>query len=297
MVTSLAEMLESKLRPLLTEHQRERVKAILAEQETPSFAWAIRTLYQELAEENPALATALVNLMVTSITGGPEDPKREEERQKNRVNVDRLDNVEPQSRYYRLRTLGAWTPQESLDACGLLSSNMSAFAAFKLRGDLPRLAEALAAVQTWIVGTVAICTLSGPPGCGKTHLLTAAVRDLVDRAEYVRYLDERDLIDQSRRAIRDHTVEEFKYDLCNVPRLVLDDLGASSASDYDRSVLDEIIDERWTNRRSTLVATNLTSAQLPARLVSRLGDVKWCVQVSIAAPDGRRDRWYDAPTG
>lgn len=294
MVMTLAQLLETKLTPLLKEHQRERVVAILAEQETPSFAVAIRRLYSELADDNPELATALVRLMVDSFTGAPENLEREEERQRHRVNVDLLDGVEPQARYYRLRALGAWTKQESLDSCGLALRDMSTLDSFKLRQDLPRLADALSAVHRWIAGEVALCTLSGPPGCGKTHLLTAAVRELVDRAQYVRYLDERNLIDQSRRAIRDHKVEEFKYDLGNVPRLVMDDLGASAANDYDRAVLDEIIDERWSNRRSTLVATNLTSAQLPARLVSRLGDTKWAVQVSIAAPDGRRDRWHEA---
>ena len=295
MVTTFAAMLEAKLMPVLSEVQRKRVKAILTGESPPTFAQAIRTLYYELADENPELATALTRLMVNSFGGEP-DLEREEERQRNRARVDVLDEVDAAgglARYYRLRALGAWTRRDALDACGLPRSELAWFGSFALRADLPRLREARDAVVQWVRGKVPLVTLSGPPGCGKTHLLTAAVRHLVHRAQLVTYMDERRLIDESRRAIRDQRVSEFKHELSEMPRLVLDDLGASSASDYDRAVLDEIIDARWRARKYTLVATNLTSSGLPARLASRLGDTKWGVQVSIAAPDGRRDRWYE----
>lgn len=56
----------------------------------------------------------------------------------------------------------------------------------------------------------------------------------------------------------------------------IDDLGARAVNDWTADAISELIDNRWQNRRPTLIATNLTGREirdvLGDRASSRLGD-------------------------
>lgn len=56
----------------------------------------------------------------------------------------------------------------------------------------------------------------------------------------------------------------------------IDDLGARAVNDWTADAISELIDSRWQNRRPTVIATNLTTAELRnvlgGRAASRIGD-------------------------
>jgi len=55
-----------------------------------------------------------------------------------------------------------------------------------------------------------------------------------------------------------------------VPFLVLDDLGAGSFSDYERRILLDLLNRRGTERRKTIVTSNLELAELEENLDERI---------------------------
>jgi len=79
--------------------------------------------------------------------------------------------------------------------------------------------------------------------------------------------------------------------LCSVDLLHLDDLGAERTTEWVLEQLYAIVNERWQDRRSIVVTTNLMDldelrAQLGARTVSRLGEI--CGDpIPIMGPDLR----------
>jgi DNA replication protein DnaC len=80
--------------------------------------------------------------------------------------------------------------------------------------------------------------------------------------------------------------------LCSVDLLHLDDLGAERTTDWVLEQLYSIVNERWQERRSIIVTTNLTDlgelrGQLGTRTVSRLSEI--CDDaIPIMGPDLRR---------
>lgn len=77
-------------------------------------------------------------------------------------------------------------------------------------------------------------------------------------------------------------------DLQQADLLLLDDLGAGKTTDWTEDTLVRLIDARWSQRRPTIVTTNMTSdrlvSDLDERVVSRLRE---SVRVALNGPDRR----------
>lgn len=79
----------------------------------------------------------------------------------------------------------------------------------------------------------------------------------------------------------DNPTEDFPYKLKlieKVPLLIIDDIGAEKASDWVRERLLTIIDERYSNNRSTIYTSNcsmrILNENLHERIVDRIRDSK-----------------------
>ena len=122
--------------------------------------------------------------------------------------------------------------------------------------------------------------LTGPVGCGKTHLAIAllnqwiAARHLMGRFVSVANLLLR--VRSTYQAGSSETEQAVVQELGRTPLLVLDDLGAGykSESQHAESVLLGILDERYRFERRLIVTTNLSESRLEQvlepRLMSRL---------------------------
>lgn len=68
------------------------------------------------------------------------------------------------------------------------------------------------------------------------------------------------------KSFRDKRHDEILDRLCSAPFIVLDDFGKEKITDRIASDLFALIDDRTSNRRPTLITTNLNGAALEDRL-------------------------------
>ena len=125
-----------------------------------------------------------------------------------------------------------------------------------------------------------ILTLAGKVGRGKSYLLEAIGRQLLDDGVRVRYEFTPDLLKALRNSFsRDSLVDTSEIDArCSGAEvLLLDDVGAESTTPWTNERVTTFVDERYRSGRRLAVATNHTYGEMMARnsrLASRLFDTK-----------------------
>lgn len=274
------------------------------EAEFGSLPTAAGMLAEWLASLPPEIRPTIGAEVVREYVGEPEDPERAAQRASAKARQMELDNVLPQTTAERVRLMrlrGEWTAEAALAESGLLAERKT-LESYQV-GSYSKLDEAKDAVTAWLGGgsrfapaysRFALLTLGGGTGTGKSHLLAAAGYELVRRAQYIRYLDEHTLVGELHRRVKSQGVQDYLDDVAEVDWLILDDLGAAALNEFARAEIDQLIDRRWQAKRKTLIATNLKSSDLPARMASRLRDAAVSRAVWLDAPDGRVTRWWEA---
>jgi len=102
-------------------------------------------------------------------------------------------------------------------------------------------------------------TLSGPTGTGKSWILAAMVRGMVEQRQIkARYVDIRAMYRRLRSA--DNIAQKIE-EICAVPFLALDELDVPE-SDWETTTICEILESRWATDQPTLVAGELELADL-----------------------------------
>lgn len=116
--------------------------------------------------------------------------------------------------------------------------------------------------------------LSGSTGVGKTHLAMILLMEAFKVGLHGYYVNARLLppllMDDSR-------VEEHPLwaKISRVPFLLIDDVGAEADRDFAADKIASLIEDRYLNRRKTIVTTNLTLTEIyskDARIGSRLSE-------------------------
>jgi len=138
-----------------------------------------------------------------------------------------------------------------------------------------RFAQAAAAAREFAREPGGWLVFWGPSGCGKTHLAAAIANGAIEMGQPTLFVVVPDLLDHLRAAYS--AGSELPYDelfeqVRSVPLVVLDDLGAHSATPWAQEKLFQLINHRYNHRLPTVFTSSRPVEELDERLRTRLTD-------------------------
>lgn len=110
--------------------------------------------------------------------------------------------------------------------------------------------------------------LMGPSGVGKTHLAVAALKELVQRGHDGLFCDYSELlkrIQSSYDPVSQSTELQVLEPVVSCEILVLDDLGAGKPSAWALETVGHILNQRYNEKRCTLITTNFLDLETSQR--------------------------------
>jgi DNA replication protein DnaC len=114
--------------------------------------------------------------------------------------------------------------------------------------------------------------ISGPSGSGKTHLAVAVANRCIERHQTTFFIVTADLLDHLRATFSPDspvTYDDLFEQVRNVPLLVLDDLGAQSATPWAQEKLFQVINHRYNNALPTVITVRGPVQRLDETLRTR----------------------------
>lgn len=131
-------------------------------------------------------------------------------------------------------------------------------------------------LSDWVKNPKDFLLYLGSAGCGKTYFCSALCNLLTEQKKQYLYMTERDFFSTLRADIAQGW--DYNYRLDNgfrcIPFLILDDLGSSQMTEWQKEALFILIDNRSIDRKPTVITSNLYVPALKEtfnpRFVSRL---------------------------
>ena len=124
--------------------------------------------------------------------------------------------------------------------------------------------------------------ISGPVGIGKTFILASIAKSLAIRGIKVRFIDFFQLITQIKACYANHQSEQtLLMPLLDVDVLVIDELGKGRNTDFELTILDQLIMGRYNQKKVIVASTNCTI--LSNETTDSYGESN--LQRSVFAPD------------
>jgi DNA replication protein DnaC len=153
--------------------------------------------------------------------------------------------------------------------------------------DLRDLKKAFEAARDFAEHPKGWLLLTGPYGCGKTHLAAAIGNYQASLGFPPLMVSVPDLLDHLRATFSpnsnvslDRRFEEVKQSHI----LILDDLGTQSATPWAREKLYQLFNYRYNAELPTVITTSSTPEELDPRLYSRMQDQRICNNIVIPVP-------------
>jgi DNA replication protein DnaC len=157
---------------------------------------------------------------------------------------------------------------------------------------LTGLEEAFGTCREYAAAPLGWLVLSGPAGCGKTHLAAAIANRQIELGNEVFFAVVPDLLDHLRATFgpgSDVTYDELFEAVRNAPLLVLDDLGAQSETSWAQEKMFQVLNHRFNGELPTVITTNYGIAELDDRLRARLSDKQAATVIQIGERDSSLD--------
>jgi DNA replication protein DnaC len=116
--------------------------------------------------------------------------------------------------------------------------------------------------------------LSGKPGTGKSHLACAAIQAIAPK-RFGMYVTTMGLIRMVRETWRkgsERTEADVLDDLARVDLLVIDEVGVQYGTEGEKVILFEILDQRYSYRKPSILLTNLGAPDFKLFIGDRIHD-------------------------
>lgn len=116
--------------------------------------------------------------------------------------------------------------------------------------------------------------LLGPVGTGKTSIAVSILRRAIEQGYNGYIISMISLLDTLQTLIKGPAEHYIKFEnrIRNIPLLVLDDFGAEYSNAWVANKVESIISDRVGDRKSTIITTNLTVAQIKSSYDGRVYD-------------------------
>lgn len=131
----------------------------------------------------------------------------------------------------------------------------------------------------------------GNYGSGKTHLAAAIANYRLAQGDRVLFVTVPDLLDHLRASFgpsSEVAYDELFEQVRTAPLLILDDLGAESATPWAEEKLYQLINHRYLHALPTVITTNCELNAMDSRIRSRMVDWHLTQSVNMHLPDFRR---------
>ena len=154
--------------------------------------------------------------------------------------------------------------------------------------EVRSLEKAVKAATTFAAKPHGWLVLTGPYGCGKTHLAAAIANTLADKGNPPLFIMVPDLLDHLRATFNpsSNVSYDHRFDEIRTARvLVLDDLGAQSTSPWAKEKLHQLFNYRYNAELPTVLTVAVDMLEsIDERLRVRLLDERICTICVITAP-------------
>lgn len=117
--------------------------------------------------------------------------------------------------------------------------------------------------------------LLGKPGTGKTHLAAAIGNALLEQGRDVLFIDVYDLIDSIKEAAFDlKECSEFsaRRRFTDVELLILDEVGVQLGTDWEKTTLFKVVNDRYKAGKPSILISNLDRANFKHYIGDRIDD-------------------------
>jgi DNA replication protein DnaC len=154
--------------------------------------------------------------------------------------------------------------------------------------EVKSLEKAVKAATTFAARPRGWLVLTGPYGCGKTHLAAAIANSLADKGNPPLFIMVPDLLDHLRATFSPNS--NISYDrrfdeIRAASLLILDDLGAQSTSPWAKEKLHQLFNHRYNAELPTVITVAVDMLEsIDERLRVRLLDERLCTICPITTP-------------
>lgn len=116
---------------------------------------------------------------------------------------------------------------------------------------------------------------SGKAGAGKTHLACSIAHEVIEQGANVQFATVAEVMRQIKSSFAkdSQTTEQQEIDhFSSIELLILDEVGMDYGTDFNKSLIFEILNNRYENMLPTILLTNLDTAALVEYMGERLVD-------------------------